>query len=264
MLNSRRGYFMKKLENKIVVITGATGGIGLATSTLFLKEGAKVVLVDKNQDELKKAEKNLSSKNAKFFHADVTSEGEMRDAISYTENQFGSLDIAFLNAGIEGPVKSIFDYTSNEFEKVMAINVRGVFYGLKLCATSMKKQQGGSIIITSSLAGLRGMPKISGYVASKHAVVGLMKAAALELASLNIRVNTINPAPIATRMISALEENFAGKNIEKIREKFEQAIPLRRYGQPSEVAKLALFLASGDSSFITGNSYPIDGGSSAK
>ena len=254
---------MKRLENKIAVITGATGGIGLATSTLFLQEGAKVVLVDKNQNELKKAEKNLSSKNARFFQADVTSESEMRNTISYTENQFGSLDIAFLNAGVEGPVKPIFDYTSDEFEKVMAINVRGVFFGLKVCASSMKEKQ-GSIIITSSLAGLRGMPKISGYVASKHAVVGLMKAAALELAGLNIRVNTINPAPIATRMISALEENFAGKNIEKIREKFEQAIPLRRYGQPSEVAKLALFLASEDSSFITGNTYPIDGGSSAK
>ena len=254
---------MKRLENKIAVITGATGGIGLATSTLFYRKALKVVLVDKNQNELKKAEKNLSSKNARFFQADVTSEAEMRDTMSYTENQFGSLDIAFLNAGVEGPVKSIFDYTSDEFEKVMAINVRGVFYGLKVCASLMRKQQGGSII-TSSLAGLRGMPKISGYVASKHAVVGLMKAAALELAGLNIRVNTINPAPIATRMISALEENFAGKNIEKIREKFEQAIPLRRYGQPSEVAKLALFLASEDSSFITGNTYPIDGGSSAK
>ena len=119
---------MKKLENKIALITGATGGIGLATSTLFLQEGAKVVLVDKNQNELKKAEKNLSSKNARFFQADVTSESEMRNTISYTENQFGSLDIAFLNAGVEGPVKPIFDYTSDEFEKVMAINVRGVFW----------------------------------------------------------------------------------------------------------------------------------------
>ena len=255
---------MKKLDNKIVVITGATGGIGLATSTLFLQEGAKVVLVDKNQDELNKAERSLSSKNVKFYQADVTLESEMENAISFTENQFGSLDIAFLNAGVEGPVKSIFDYASEDFEKVMAINVKGVFFGLKVCATSMMKQRRGSIIITSSLAGLRGMPKISGYVASKHAVVGLMKAAALELASANIRVNTINPAPIATRMISALEESFAGSDIKKIREKFEQAIPLRRYGQPSEVAKLALFLASEDSSFITGNTYPIDGGSSAK
>ena len=206
----------------------------------------------------------LNSKNVKFYQADVTLESEMENAISFTENQFGSLDIAFLNAGIEGPVKSIFDYASEDFEKVMAINVKGVFFGLKVCATSMMKQRRGSIIITSSLAGLRGMPKISGYVASKHAVVGLMKAAALELASANIRVNTINPAPIATRMISALEESFAGSDIKKIREKFEQAIPLRRYGQPSEVAKLALFLASEDSSFITGNTYPIDGGSSAK
>ena len=132
-----------KLQDRLLyaVITGATGGIGLATSTLFLQEGAKVVLVDKNQNELKKAEKNLSSKNARFFQADVTSEAEMRDTISYTENQFGSLDIAFLNAGVEGPVKSIFDYTSDEFEKVMAINVRGVFYGLKVCASLMRKQQ---------------------------------------------------------------------------------------------------------------------------
>ena len=264
MVKSKRGHFMKKLENKIVAITGATGGIGLATSTLFLQEGAKVVLIDKDQNALKEAEESLSSKNANFFQADVTSKSEMEDAISYTENQFGRLDIAFLNAGVEGPVKSIFDYTSEEFEKVMAINVKGVFLGLKVCATSMMKHHKGSIIITSSLAGLRGMPKISGYVASKHAVVGLMKAAALELASVNIRVNTINPAPIATRMISALEKDFAGENVEKIREKFEQAIPLRRYGQPSEVAKLALFLASEDSSFITGNTYPIDGGSSAK
>ena len=146
----------------------------------------------------------------------------------------------------------------------MKINVKGVFYGLKACALSMIEKKKGSIIITSSLAGIRGMPKISGYVASKHAVVGLMKAAALELAGVNIRVNTINPAPIATRMITALEENFSGNDIKKIRQKFEQAIPLRRYGEPSEVAKLALFLASDDSSFITGNTYPIDGGSSAK
>ena len=255
---------MTRLKGKVALITGASGGIGRSTSSLFLEEGAKVILIDKNGDELNKTVENLSSKNIKSFQADVTSEDEMNEVISSSEKIFGNLDIAFLNAGVEGPVKSLFDYSSEEFDKVMKINVKGVFYGLKACASSMIEKKRGSIIITSSLAGIRGMPKISGYVASKHAVVGLMKAAALELAGLNIRVNTINPAPIATRMITALEENFSGNDVKKIRQKFEQAIPLRRYGEPSEVAKLALFLASDDSSFITGNTYPIDGGSSAK
>lgn len=255
---------MNKLKDKVALITGASGGIGQATSALFLEEGAKVILIDNNREELNKTEDYLTSKNAKFYQADVTSEIEMKEAVSYAEAQFGNLDVAFLNAGVEGPVKSIFDYSSEDFEQVFAINVKGVFYGLKACALSMAKKSCGSIVMTSSLAGLRGMPKISGYVASKHAVVGLMKAAALELAGMNIRVNTINPAPIATRMISALEENFSGNDIKKVRRKFEQAIPLRRYGEPLEVAKLALFLACEDSSFITGNSYPIDGGSSAK
>ena len=255
---------MARLKGKVALITGASGGIGRSTSSLFLEEGAKVILIDKNGDELNKTVENLSSKNIKSFQADVTSEDEMNKVISSSEKIFGNLDIAFLNAGVEGPVKSLFDYSSEEFDQVMKINVKGVFYGLKACALSMTEKKRGSIIITSSLAGIRGMPKISGYVASKHAVVGLMKAAALELAGLNIRVNTINPAPIATRMITALEENFSGNDVKKIRQKFEQAIPLRRYGEPLEVAKLALFLASDDSSFITGNTYPIDGGSSAK
>ena len=121
----------------------------------------------------------------------------------------------------------------------------------------------GSVVITSSLGGLRGMQKISAYIASKHAVVGLMKSVALEYASANIRVNTINPAPIATRMIRSLEEGYAPGSSDLVQQKIERSVPLRRYGQPEEVANLALFLSSDEASFITGNSYPIDGGMSA-
>ena len=122
---------------------------------------------------------------------------------------------------------------------------------------------GGSIVITSSLGGLRGTPRISAYIASKHAVMGLMKSAALECASQNIRINTINPSPIATRMIEALEEGYAPGQSEVIKQKMEKAVPLRRYGQPEEVAQLALFLASDEASYITGNAYPVDGGMGA-
>ena len=159
---------MTRLKGKVALITGASGGIGRSTSNLFLKEGAKVILIDKNGDELNKTVEDLSSKNIKSFQADVTSEDEMNEVISSSEKIFGNLDIAFLNAGVEGPVKSLFDYSSEEFDRVMKINVKGVFYGLKACALSMIEKKKGSIIITSSLAGIRGMPKISGYVAGRY------------------------------------------------------------------------------------------------
>src|SRR5690606_17788696 len=137
------------------------------------------------------------------------------------------------------------------------------FLGLRHAIPAMRQGGGGSIVITASLAGLRGTPRISAYVASKHAVVGLMKAAALECAQYGIRVNTINPAPIATRMIEALEEGYAPGAAAAVKQKMEKAVPLRRYGQPDEVARLALFLASDEASYITGNVYPVDGGMSA-
>lgn len=254
---------MARLNGKVALITGATGGIGLATAKRFRLEGAKLILADLDAAQLDAAAAELGADDVLPVATDVTDAAAMAAAVAAGLERFGQLDVAFLNAGIEGAIAPITDYSLDDYEKVMAVNVRGVFLGLKSVIPPMRKARGGSIIITSSLAGLRGMARISAYVASKHAAVGLMKAAALECASANIRVNTINPAPIATRMIEALEEGFAPGATAAIKEKIEKAVPLRRYGEPAEVAALALFLASDDATFITGNTYPVDGGMSA-
>jgi len=254
---------MQRLNNKVAVITGGTGGIGLASAKLFAAEGAQVVLVDLDQAALDRAVAEIGAERAMGVAADVTDPAQVEAYVQAAAARHGRIDVFFNNAGIEGAVGRITDYPVEVFDKVMAVNVRGVFLGLKYVIPVMAKGGGGSIVITSSLGGLRGVPKLGAYIASKHAVVGLMKSAALECASLNIRVNTINPSPIATRMIESLEAGYAPGATDIVRKKMEAAVPLRRYGQPQEVAQLALFLASDESAYITGNSYPIDGGMSA-
>jgi len=253
---------MQRLADKVAVITGATGGIGLAAAKLFVAEGARVVLVDLEQSVLDRAVAEIGDR-AIGIAADVTDDDASARYVAAAVERFGRLDIAFLNAGIEGAVASLPDYPLAAYEQVMAVNVRGVFLGLRHAIPALRKAGGGSIVITASLAGLRGTPKLSAYTASKHAAVGLMKAAALECAQYGIRVNTINPSPIATRMIKALEEGYAPGSADVVKQKMEKAVPLRRYGQPEEVAHLALFLASDEASYITGSSYPVDGGMSA-
>ncbi len=254
---------MNRLEGKVALITGATGGIGEASAKLFAREGAKVVLLDLNQAALNRLTAELGNEISLGIETDVTDLNAMNRAVQKACDVFGKIDVAFLNAGIEGPVQLITDYSIDDFDKVMSVNVKGVFNGLKSILPLMVSNGGGSIVLTSSLGGLRGMQKISAYIASKHAVVGLMKSAALEYAEKNIRVNTINPAPIATRMIKSIEDGYAPGASDVIKRKIEKGVPLRRYGQPNEVANLALFLSSDEASFITGNSYPVDGGMSA-
>ncbi len=254
---------MSRLANKVALITGATGGIGLAAARLFADEGAKVVLVDLDQGALDDAVAAIGAEQAYGIAADVSDAAAMEQAVATTLERCGRLDVAFLNAGIEGAVSPLEDYPLEMFDRVMAVNVRGVFLGLKYAIPALKAAGGGSIVITSSLAGLRGSKKLSAYVGSKHAVVGLMKAAALECAPHGVRINTINPAPIATRMIEALEQGYAPGSSDVVKQKMEKAVPLRRYGQPEEVARLALFLASDEASYVTGNCYPVDGGMSA-
>ncbi len=255
---------MQRLQDKIAIITGGTGGIGLAAARLFIAEGARVVLVDQTQAALDAAVASLGPQFAMGVVADVSDPVQVENYVAATIARHGRVDVFFNNAGIEGVIKSIVDYPVEEFDRVFAVNVRGVWLGLKYVIPAMAKSGGGSIVITSSVAGLRGVPKLSAYVGAKHAVVGIMKSAALECASLNIRVNSINPAPIATRMIEALEQGYAPGSAEIVRKKLEQGVPMRRYGTPEEVARLALFLASAESSYITGNAYPVDGGTSAQ
>jgi NAD(P)-dependent dehydrogenase (short-subunit alcohol dehydrogenase family) len=175
--------------------------------------------------------------------------------------KMGKIDIFFNNAGIEGVVKPINDYPEDIFDKVMAVNVKGIWLGNKHVVPHMK--EGGSIILSSSVAGISGSPNVSAYVASKHAVVGLMRSLAYEVAPQKIRVNTINPSPVDNRMMRSLEEGYAPGKGEAAKEGFEQSIPLSRYATPQEIAKLVVFLASDDSQFITGTTQVIDGGMNA-
>ena len=254
---------MGKLTGKVAIITGGAAGIGLATARNFVNEGARVMLVDRQAAALEQAVQDLGPDVAASCVADVTEAEQAAAYVKETLARFGRIDILFNNAGIEGAVEYLLDYPLDVFDQVMAVNVRGVWLGLQCVIPEMLKTGGGSIICTSSLAGLKGAKKASAYIASKHAVVGLVKSVAMEYAAKNIRINAINPGPISTRMIAALETGLAPGDAERARQHMEAAVPMRRYGTPEEVANLVVFLASDDSSYCTGTCFSVDGGMNA-
>lgn len=252
---------MKRLENKVAIITGGAGSIGKTTAGLFLQEGAKVWLVDMNEDALKKTVEELGGKNVKYTAADVTKSGDVQRYVNDAVKAFGKIDVFFNNAGIEGVVKPVVDYPEDVFDKVLAVNVKGVWLGNKYVVPNMN--DGGSIILTSSVAGIAGSLDVSAYIASKHAVVGMMRNLSLEVAPRKIRVNTINPSPVDNRMMRSLEAGYAPGQGETVKKELEKIIPLGRYAKPEEIAELVLFLASDESKFITGTTQVIDGGMNA-
>lgn len=252
---------MKRLENKTAVITGGAGSIGTTTAKLLLDEGANVFLVDLNEEALKKATDKLGSKNVKYAAADVTKAADVQRYVDAAVKAFGKIDIFFNNAGIEGVVKPVVEYPEDVFDKVLAVNVKGVWLGNKYVLPQMN--DGGSIILTSSVAGISGSLDVSAYIASKHAVVGLMRNLALEVAPRKIRVNTINPSPVDNRMMRSLEEGYSPGQAEAAKKQIETTIPLGRYADPEEIGQLVLFLAGNDSRFITGTVNVIDGGMNA-
>ena len=260
---------MARLPDKIAVITGGAGGIGQAAARQFTAEGARVVLVDLDEAALQTVVRSLGEEVASYSVADVTQPEQVQSYINEAIERWGGIDILLANAGIEGIVSPIPDYPFDVFDQVMAVNVRGVWLGLKYVVPVMRDRGGGSIVITSSTAGIGGTAGMSAYATSKHAVIGLMRTAALECAPLGIRVNTVNPAPIETRMMRSLEEmrvaaaDDSEVTVERTKEAYSARIPLQRYGEPEEVAKLMLFLASDESSFCTGGVYMVDGGRSA-
>ena len=255
---------MGKLDSKVAIITGAGGGIGQAAARLFAAEGAKLMLVDLNEEALVVLAKSLGEDKAGYTVADVSRVSDVQAYLKNTMEQFGRVDITLLNAGIEGRVASISDQTEEDFDRVMAINTRGVWLGLKYTMPIMAENGGGSIVITSSTAGIRAVPGLSPYIASKHAVIGLMRAGAMEGAKDKVRVNTVNPAPVETDMMRIIEDGMDSVSEEdNPKAKIEESIPLGRYAQPEEIAKLMLFLSSDDSSFVTGSVYLADGGSTA-
>ena len=260
---------MARLEGKVAVITGATGGIGSAASRLFAEEGARLVLVDLDESALQERVQSIGADRASYTVADVTSPDDTQAYVNAAVSRWGGVDVLLANAGIEGTLSPIPEYPVDVFDRVMAVNVRGVWLGIKYAVPAMRERGGGSIVITSSTAGIGGTPEMSAYNTSKHAVIGLMRTAALEGAPDGIRVNTVNPSPIETRMMRSIEEmrvaafDDSTVTVDVAKQAFADRIPLQRYGNPEEVARMMLFLSSDDSSFCTGGVYMVDGGRSA-
>lgn len=249
---------MKRLENKVAIITGGAGSIGKITAKLFLEEGAKVFLVDSNEHDLKIVDDELEGSRIKYCVADVSKSEDVQRYVKEAVAEFGRIDIFFNNAGIEGVVKPLVDYPEDVFDKIMAVNVKGTWLGNKYVMPYMN--DGGSIILTSSVAGIVGFAGLSAYVTSKHAIVGIMRVSAIEAAPRKIRVNSVHPSPVNNRMMRSIEEGASPKHGKEVQKQFEATIPLGRYAEPIEIAQLVVFLASDDSQFITGTTQIIDGG----
>ena len=254
---------MGRLEHKVAIITGGAGGIGQAAAAKFVSEGARVMLVDLDESALSEAVNKLGSDVASYCTADVSQATDTKKYVAATIEKFGCVDIYLANAGIEGQVSPIADYDEDMFDKVIAVNVKGVWLGIKNLFPIMAKQGGGSIVITSSTQGVRGSAGLSAYNTSKHAVIGMMRSTALEGAKSKIRVNTVNPCPVETRMMRSLESGFNPEDKQASHDRIAASIPLQRYGEPEDIANVMLFLASDDSSFLTGGVYMADGGSTA-
>lgn len=251
------------MTGEIALITGAAGAIGLATAKLLAARGATVVATDivgSDFGPLRSAIPN--AERLLVLEADVTDEAAFAAAVAATVNAFGTIDIFFNNAGIEGPVAPIPDFPTDEFRRVMEVNVTGIFLGLKVIPV-MAGAGGGSIINSSSVAGLIGSPGLCAYVASKHAILGLTRAAAVEWGAKGIRVNCINPGPIESRMMASIEEGVSPGEAVAVHEGFAATIPMKRYGTPDEVAGVVAFLASDDAAYVNGAAYTVDGGMTA-
>ncbi|MCL2915495.1 SDR family oxidoreductase [Shewanella corallii] len=244
------------LANKSVIITGACGNVGEAAANLFYQQGAQLVLTDLSQRKLQEKFKHFSAERCRLVDGNITEETTNIEIVSEAMKQFGKLDGFLANAGIEGQMGPIADADVDSFDKVMAVNVRSVWLGVKHVSKAMQSSGGGSIVITSSVGGVTGSPFVSAYITSKHAVVGIMRSLALELGADNIRVNTVHPCGVEGRMIEHIRSMLPPGAIEKSLER--QA--LARLVNPSEVAGIMRFLISDESRMCTGGCYNIDGG----
>jgi NAD(P)-dependent dehydrogenase (short-subunit alcohol dehydrogenase family) len=254
----------QRLDGKVAIVTGATGGIGEATSKLFLELGAKVMLVARSPVKLAETSARLAGLgDYDGAIADSTDEAATEAAFAKTVARFGGLDILIANAGTEGVLKPLEALTVTEFNDTLQTNVIGVWLAMKYAVAPMKARGGGSIVALSSIAGVIGFPAMAPYIASKHAVYGLVKTAALELGEHNIRVNAVGPGPIDNRMIASLQDQLAPDDPAALRAGIEAGIAMKRYGTSEEVAHLLAFLASDASSYCNGSIHMIDGGFTA-
>ena len=251
---------MNRFVDKVVLVTGGGSGIGRATALKFASEGASVMIGNRNEalgqetvDWIQKA-----GGTASFYKTDVTQPDNLKALVEHTLNTYGGLHAAFNNAGVDDPQAMIPDQTEATFDLVMNVNVKGVWYSMKYEIEHMIANGGGAIVNTSSIAGLIGFPGHAPYVASKHAVLGLTKTAALEYAKQGIRVNAVCPGAIETPLL----DNFTGGD-SGTREYMESLHPIGRLGQPHEIADAVVWLCSDDASFVLGQGITVDGGFTA-
>jgi NAD(P)-dependent dehydrogenase (short-subunit alcohol dehydrogenase family) len=253
---------MKEFEGKVALVTGGGSGIGRATALAFAREGAQVVIGNRN---VQRGEETVSlirdaGGTASFKRTDVLVAAEVKELVDHAVTTYGRLDVAFNNAGIEGEVKpTLVDQTEANFDAVMGVNVKGVWFSMKYEIPRMLDQGGGAIVNCSSVAGVIAFPGIGIYAASKHAVIGLTKTAALEYSAQGIRINAVNPAVIDTEMVDRLAD---GMNMKK--EDLNTFHAIGRIGRVEEVAEAVLWLCSDKASFVTGHSLLVDGGFTAR
>ncbi|WP_028927232.1 SDR family NAD(P)-dependent oxidoreductase [Pseudonocardia acaciae] len=254
------------LEDKVVLITGGAAGIGAGAARAFLGEGARVAIVDISEEALGKAEAELAAPDGHLITivADVSNEDDVKRYVDTTLGAFGTIDVFFNNAGIPGRVAPVVDLDTAVFDRVLAINVRGAFLGLKHVLPVMYAKRSGSVINTSSIAGLASGIGLgaTAYVSSKFAITGMTRLVAMESAAHHVRVNSVHPGMTNTALFhsTAVMMTDEGGDVDATRRAMESSIPLGRFGETADVANMVLFLASDASSFVTGSQFRVDGG----
>ncbi len=251
--------------DKIALVTGGGNGIGRASALLFAEHGAAVVVVDNDAAAAADTARLITEQggDALDVAADVSRSDQVQAYVAAALRKHDRIDCFFNNAGIEGQVAPTAEYDEDVFDSVMAVNVKGVFLGLRHVLPVMLKQGSGTVVNSASIAGLVGAPGMPAYVASKHAVIGLTKVTAGEVSGAGVRVNAVCPGPIETRMIQGLAEQINPSDPDTVHKGYHSNIPLGRYGQADEVANVVLFLCSDLASNITGAQYVVDGGRTA-
>lgn len=257
-----------RFDEKVIVMTGAGSGLGQASALQVAKEGAKLVLVDLNAASLEETKSKVlevaPSAEVLLITANVADEKQVENYVSETMDKFGKIDGFFNNAGIEGKQNLTEDYSTDEFQKVVDVNLNGVFYGMKHVLKVMKKQGFGSIVNSTSVGGIRGVGNQSGYSASKHGVVGLTRNSGIEYGQYGISIKAIAPGAIMTPMVEGSLKQMDPDNWEEVGKQFVEPNPMKRFGKPEEVGYLVAFLLSDQSNFINATVIPIDGGQSYK
>jgi NAD(P)-dependent dehydrogenase (short-subunit alcohol dehydrogenase family) len=258
IFTASEGTAMGRLDGKVALITGGESGIGLATARLFVTEGARVHLAGLHKDQLAGASDDLGADAASWSVTDVTEEDQVIAALAQATDRFGHLDVLVSNAGISGPIVPITEFPTEDFRRVLDVHILGAFLMLKHGLPVMR--DGGSVIITSSIVGLTSASGIAGYATAKHGQVGLMRTVAKEAVSRGIRVNTIHPGPTDTLFQQDIEVRATGVAAADAARIFDGMIPMGRHATPDEIARSVLYLASDDSSFVTGTTLSVDGG----